>query len=208
MILASLYLLNDFFLAMAFSWQGYVAVDYATRFLTLGLLWFWWKRKKMDLPDLGFTFPGWKAFAGWSLLLSGTGILILGLLEYNPTPWNNATALVSFFPITDSGWKLFDLYGGLLLVALTEEIVFRGLFLAAFRERFRSPAALVAVSSLVFALIHWSAGFDAVLAAFLWALLPMVSVLRTGSIFPAIIAHFLGNYALFSGLLPKELFTL
>ena len=120
-------------------------------------------------------------------------------MDNYPTPLEKSTALVTFLPITEKWVYRIDLWGGLWLVALTEELVFRGLFWAVFRNLVRSRAMLVGVSAVVFGLIHWSAGFDTVLAAALWGILPMVSVMRTGSIYPAVVAHYLGNLVLFGG---------
>lgn len=81
----------------------------------------------------------------------------------------------------------------LMVVApLTEEILFRGLFLRGFRDRYGAAAALVMTSAL-FALFHmnpWQA--PAALAAGLY--LGWIT-LATGSLFPA-----LGFHSLFNGL--------
>jgi sodium transport system permease protein len=85
----------------------------------------------------------------------------------------------------------------LLLVAVTpalcEEVVFRGILLNGFLRKMSGPAAILA-SSFVFGVFHLS--FESAIrllpTMFLGALLALV-VVRTGSILPAVMMHFVNN---------------
>lgn len=93
------------------------------------------------------------------------------------------------------GW--FDLHFGLFLVAVVEEMVFRGLAWTALRRAGLNAAWAVLASSVVFGLIHWSLGLAAVVSTGLIGAVFTVCVWRTGSILPLILAHFAVNYIYF-----------
>lgn len=104
-------------------------------------------------------------------------------------------------PFDDSGllyW--YDLTAGLVLVALVEELVFRGLALRAVRGLGLSKGAQLAATGLVFGCIHWSSGVPAVIVTGLIGTLFMLSVMRTGSVWPPMAAHFVVNFVDFSGI--------
>jgi hypothetical protein len=92
----------------------------------------------------------------------------------------------------DRGSALFalDMTLGLGLVAVSEEIVFRGVALSALKPFTRNPVVILLVSSLIFALIHWSTGLGNILDSFAYGLLFMAVTLRTGSIVPATVIHY------------------
>jgi sodium transport system permease protein len=81
-----------------------------------------------------------------------------------------------------------------------EEIAFRGVLFSGLRKQLRRPWAAVLVSALVFGLFHVSL-FRILPTAFLGVVLALV-VLRTGSLYPAVLWHFLNN---FLALVPAEL---
>jgi membrane protease YdiL (CAAX protease family) len=88
----------------------------------------------------------------------------------------------------------FPLWQAVLFVAvlpgIIEELVFRGVFLHGLVRRFHPVAVVVAVG-LMFGLIHGSL-FRLVPTAYLGMLLAGVTLV-TGSVFPAMIWHFLNN---------------
>lgn len=65
----------------------------------------------------------------------------------------------------------------------------------------RRTAVVFVLASAVFGLIHWSLGISAVLHTALVGALFMSCMWWTGSVWPTVLAHFLVNYAAFSGIL-------
>ena len=143
----------------------------------------------------------------WPLLLTVSGILIdqVGwrfLEEILPH-----TELASMPKIKNSFMNIFDLTFGVALVALSEEAVFRGYFFSALHHRL-SPRALVGLSAVLFGMIHWSQGLHAVVSTALWGILPMVCMVRTGSIIPGLIAHYSTDVVSLGGFVPERWFSL
>lgn len=116
------------------------------------------------------------------------------------------------FPVPDSMIEAFSqsltagvpLWQIVLFIAVApgilEEIAFRGVLFSGLRKSLAKPWAAVLVSGLVFGFFHVSL-FRILPTAFLGIVLAVV-VLRTGSIFPAMLWHFLSN---FLALVPGEL---
>lgn len=115
------------------------------------------------------------------------------------------------FPVPDSMIEAFSesltglpLWQMVLFIAVApgilEEIAFRGVLFSGLRKSLAKPWAAVLVSGLVFGFFHVSL-FRILPTALLGVVLAFV-VLRTGSIFPAMLWHFLNN---FLALVPQEL---
>lgn len=115
------------------------------------------------------------------------------------------------FPVPDSMIEAFSesltglpLWQMVLFIAVApgilEEIAFRGVLFSGLRKSLGKPWAAVVVSGLVFGFFHVSL-FRILPTALLGVVLAFV-VLRTGSIFPAMLWHFLNN---FLALVPQEL---
>ena len=101
--------------------------------------------------------------------------------------------------------RTFDLTFGLLLVAVSEEYVFRGLLMALLeRLRLNAPMAVV-TSAAVFALIHWTSGLADTLNAFLAGLLWGVAYWQTRRLSVCIFSHYLTDLYVFSGWVPSWL---
>jgi membrane protease YdiL (CAAX protease family) len=107
--------------------------------------------------------------------------------------------------ITSPLFARLDLTVGLMLVAVCEEIVFRGYLHAFLRRYTQNAVAIVVVSAAAFGLIHWSGGMHRVLATGLIGAVFMMLYIRTRSVHPLIFAHFFINFIDFSGLLPPHL---
>lgn len=169
----------------------------------------------------------------WTIVACVVGVAInqsVGIyLGYRiESPFN-----LRFPPVPDS-LRIFDLTAGLMLVSLSEELWFRRLalwVLPRVSRRKRKPRhrngddplpydrfsrnrlefySLVALTSLLFGAIHWSFGYHHIISTALWAIVPMLSLIRTRSLWPALISHFTTNLVAFSGVIPVsyyELFT-
>ena len=101
-------------------------------------------------------------------------------------PWDNTSPLF-----------VLDCFVGVALVALCEETIFRGLACTVLKDRFKSPVAFYLATSVTFGLIHWSLGLPAVLNAAIIGGLFMPVMVRTGSVWPQIAAHFLVDFVFF-----------
>ena len=204
-VLSSIFLLNDFLFLAAKSYGAWLLIDYGSRLLALGIVVALMVRKITRADEFGFKDIPFRSGFLWLLLLTAVGLVIdeVGwrfLEQHLPH-----TQLASMPKIENSCVNIFDLTFGVALVALSEEVVFRGYFYSALHERL-SPRALVAFSAVLFGMIHWSQGIHAVVSTALWGILPMVAVIRTKSIFPAMIAHYITDLVSLGGFVPESWF--
>ncbi|MBN2402030.1 MAG: CPBP family intramembrane metalloprotease [Spirochaetes bacterium] len=108
------------------------------------------------------------------------------------------------YPKYDNSFsKIIDLTFGLIIVALTEELIFRGYCYSYLSEKTDSIIILIIISSLVFGLIHWSNGITPVITATIWGMFAIFSVIRTESILPSLFAHYLIDIISFSEIIPR-----
>jgi len=154
----------------------------------------WWSQAKP--PGFGVARPRRRLFFGLAvavgLVAPWLGAWLTGLLAHGHAVTQDIQLLGSSTPLA--------LRIPLVLVVvsvgpLVEELLFRGVLLSALLQRWHVGWS-VAISSLAFALIHlpgldfqWYALPDLVLLALLLAWLR----LRSGSIWPAVLAHGLNN---------------
>ena len=204
-VLSSIFLLNDFLFMRAKGYVGWLEIDYGSRFLALGIIFSLLQQKISNLTEFGLTSIPFRRGIVWMLLLTVTGILIdqVGWRFFERVlPY---TQLAAMPKIENPIVKIFDLTFGVALVAVSEEIVFRGYCYSALKDRM-SPQLLVVISALLFGLIHWSTGLHAIVSTALWGVLPMVAMIRTGSVIPAVIAHYLTDLVSLGGLVPESWF--
>jgi membrane protease YdiL (CAAX protease family) len=204
-ILSSIFLLNDFLFLTAKSYGAWLLIDYGSRLLALGIVLALVRRKISRAAEFGLTGIPFQSGLLWLLLLTVTGLVI------DQVGWRFLeqllpdTRLASMPKIENSFVNIFDLTFGVALVAASEEAVFRGYFYSALRDRL-PPRALVALSAILFGMIHWSQGLHAVVSTALWGILPMVSMVRTGSIIPAMMAHYITDLVSLGGFAPESWF--
>jgi CAAX amino terminal protease family. len=195
--LTLIFVLNDFAFIPVKSYVGWLAIDYSFRILALAVIFFLIWSKRCALSDFGLVKMRVRPFIIWAVVLSVTGIFI------DRFGWQFFKSVlpqtgILHFPASDNSFaKFFDLTVGVALVSISEEAIFRGYYASVLGGYFKNPAVLVTVSCLLFGLIHWSGGLHAILATAIWGILPMVSVLRTGSILPAVVAHWATDFVYF-----------
>lgn len=205
-VLSAIFLLNDFLFIGTKGYMMWLVIDYGSRLLAVGVALFLVMRKVASPAEFGLTGISLPTGFLWMLLLTATGILI------DQAGWRffekvlPPTQLAAMPAIGNPMVKTFDLTFGVALVALSEEIVFRGYCYTAFKDRMK-PLMLVPVSALLFGMIHWSTGLHAIVATAIWGILPMVSVIRTGSAVPAMVAHYLTDLVSLGGFVPESWFT-
>jgi|APSaa5957512535_1039671.scaffolds.fasta_scaffold67317_2 uncharacterized protein len=187
------FLLNDIGFIWATSPAQWLGVDYATKIVVIGLIAGHPFLRQSALGSL--TWPRSIWFAGTSTL-AVTAISIVGLSWIDDQGLDAATALQTFPGIDQTWLVIFDLTVGLALTAVAEELVFRRLYLDTFAP-ILPHTSLYLVSAAIFAAIHWSSGLGTVAGAFVVGLMLLWLTRRTGSLLPAIAAHFAINLVLF-----------
>lgn len=205
-VLSFIFLLNDFLFLTAKSYGAWLLIDYGSRLLAVGIVLVLMQRKISSANEFGLTGISFRSGILWLLLLTTTGILI------DQVGWRFLeqllphTQLASMPKIKNFFVNIIDLTLGVALVAVSEEVVFRGYCYSALHDRM-SSGVLVAISAVLFGMIHWSQGIHAVVSTALWGILPMVSMIRTKSILPAVIAHYVTDLVSLGGFVPVSWFS-
>ncbi|RPH94978.1 CPBP family intramembrane metalloprotease [candidate division KSB1 bacterium] len=153
------------------------------------------QRGKYDIRQaLKLTLPRFAAWPATVVLMIGGWLLAVELASLQnlltPFPEEFVRKFEQFF----ADLNRLPLGRSLLLVAVLpgvcEEILFRGFLLQSFLPKLGKTGSVIAVG-LAFGLMHMDV-YKFFSAAFLGILLGII-VLRTGSLFPAILAHMLNN---------------
>ena len=194
------FFLNDFFLHIFDQdYYKFISVFYLTGIFAMVMAWSAVRRSVLSSGDLGLLPIRAKYFFLFSLGL----IFVCILSDRVFVPW-------TYHHLIDVKWsyynfpaypnqflRWFDLTLGLALTAVSEEIVFRGALLTVLCRRFsRFNSGLI--SMIIFSTMHWGAGPQTVLNAFIWAILPTFFALRYRSIYPLILAHFATDFVSFA----------
>jgi uncharacterized protein len=206
-ILVLPFYLNDFSSIFIQDWRWWLGIDYVLVKLVpiAGAVWLV-RSGQFSNQELGFKPQRIKPFIAWTLGLT----LVCTIIDQNA--YTFTVSLPGYAPlggmpaITSPLWDWIDLTLGLAMVALCEELVFRGYLHALFRQMSLPSGAIIALSSAAFGLAHWCLGFSAVLITGLIGALLMAAYMRTGSLYAMVLAHFLVNFIDFSGVIPKSLF--
>lgn len=98
---------------------------------------------------------------------------------------------VSFPPLENEVWQAVDLTFGLVLVAVSEELVFRRLWADWWDARGGGRAGLYVGSALVFGLLHLPQGLADTAVAVVWGVLLMYLYRRSRSLALVILVHFI-----------------
>ena len=98
---------------------------------------------------------------------------------------------VGFPPLENEVWQAVDLTFGLVLVAVSEELVFRRLWTDWWHARGGGVTGLYVGSSLVFGLLHLPQGLADTAIAVVWGLLLMALYRRSRCLALVILVHFL-----------------
>ena len=204
--LSAIFLLNDFLFMSATSYLAWLAIDYGSRLLAIGVVMYLVMKKRALQSEFGLARIPFRAGIRWMLFLTVTGIFIDQVLWRYFEHLLPGTQLAFMPRIKNPSVNIFDLIFGITLVAVSEEIVFRGYCFTALRD-IMGPRMLIPISAVLFGLIHWSSGQHAIITTALWGVLPMVAMVRTGSVVPAMIAHYITDLVSFGGFLPESWFN-
>lgn len=187
-------LLNEFALTNqpAFIWM---IIDYGTRFAALGCL---------------FASPACRASIGQCLQstrpiwLCVAVCAVVTFLAHMVANWTTYLIPLDFLyqPIAshpvpvNPTLKWIDLTFGLALVAISEELIFRGSVFGALKDKLNLPMA-VAITSAMFGLTHWGGGIANMVLALIIGISFQISLRFQGSIIYVIISHYLINLVVF-----------
>src|SRR3989338_2073304 len=205
-VLTLLFLLNDFPLIYAHTYISWLLIDYSVRISALSIILYLVKRKISFSSEFVLVKIEIKPLVIWAAVSSIIGIAV------DQIGWRYLerilpeTQIMSFPKIKNPFVKGFDLTAGMLLVSITEELIFRGYYFSVLRSYTKNPFIIISISSLMFGLIHWSLGLHGIIVAAIWGILPMIAMWKTGSVFPAIIAHYVTDFVGFSGVIPNKWF--
>jgi CAAX protease family protein len=141
----------------------------------------------------GFRLVAFSGFLRWTLLLTFVCVLGLGvfLLLERWGWWPEESEVVRLLMPETTREKLWALFGLAPTAGLCEEFLYRGFLLAEASSWFHSVVWGVVVSSAAFGLAHLYQGANGAFRAALLGALLAYPVVRTGSLYPSITAHFL-----------------
>ncbi len=192
------FLVNDLANIFVSDFASWAALDYLSRGLPLAVATWLLRTGRLSRADLGLTFPGWPAFWGHTLVLCLFAAVMITAGE-NLVARLVPDLALGGYPI-DEGTPLYfyDLIFGLAIVAVSEEVLSRGLACAALTGLWgRRAVPVFLVSAAIFALLHWSGGPRSLVVAFVFGLAFMATPWRTGSVLPPIVAHYLADVIAF-----------
>ena len=208
-LLAGPFYVNDFANLYVKSWSWWLFIDYTgVKFFPLALVFWLIHSKKMKANQFGLETTSVLSFVLVAVVVTLAGTLIDQNFYPLISTFPDYKALGSMPQIGNTFWNWVDLTFGLFMVGVCEELVFRG-FLHTFIGRYvHDDSVILVISSVAFGLIHWSLGLHAVVVTSIIGALFMGFYLKTRSLPPIMLAHFLINFIDFTGVIPKSLFKL
>lgn len=193
--LSSIFILNDFLFIYANDFLKWLFIDYSSRILAIVIIFYSIYKGVFNYSDLKLNKLNLKELTLYTFALSIVGILTFEILEPILDNFFKDTNFVTFPKITNEFVRIFDLTIGLILVALSEEFIFRALALKVL-EKF-SRINIILITSFIFSIIHWSTGVSSLIITFLIGTIFMIATLRVNSIYPVLLSHFIINFWLF-----------
>lgn len=181
---------------------GWLANDYISRLIPLAIAWHLVRRSGQGWAMFGLGRMRVSHFVASAVMLSVVGIALdqCGLAFWEKTLPDTA---MGGYPVEGVFLEWFDLTMGLLLVAFSEEVVFRSAAAQFFDKLGMIPFYLV--TALLFGAAHWSGGIALVVSASFIGATFMYFYRATdsgGRLWPIVFAHFAVNFVDFSGLWP------
>lgn len=181
--------------AAAFRRAIYVSVALSLLLIaavTLGVA--WWQ----EVPGeaLGWTVADPGRALAWAAAVAAGGLLLAWIVSVvaRRLGWGEGGIARLLMPRSPQEKRAFLVLAG--VGAVCEEYVYRGFLLWVVTAWSGSPEAAVAVTALSFGLAHGYQRLPGILRATLLGVLLAVPVVVTGSLFPAVVAHFWINAAI------------
>ena len=167
----------------------WICWDYAGRFGGLAVLGaipsartvaFRWERLRISLWEV----------AAWIIVIVLTDHYFCGWIRRLINTTLPATVL-GHYPEPHGLLYFIDAVFGLVLVAYSEEIVFRRCARNAFQTYLSDGSALIVVTSILFAAYHWWTGIGNIVEAALIGILLMLFYSRSCALWPVVLGHYL-----------------
>jgi len=201
LIIVALFLVKGLFNLLVRDFEIWLIIDYIlVKVIPIWLiLYLIHKKKYLKYSDIGFAKIGLTKLITLTIIFTiiGTAIDQIG---WQLWPLILPTYKLGGIPFDFNSWLfIFELYFGLLFVAIVEEVVFRGFGFTALKERINSYPIIFIILSLIFGLVHWSWGSHAIINTFIISAVFLVCVWKTGNIIPLVISHLLVDYFGISG---------
>jgi hypothetical protein len=193
-LLTAPFFLNDFIFLNIETAPQWLAADYGSKMLALIVLFAVLPLRRAAANTIKLKATLKEAV---TLAVLSTGAVIFANYFFRVLVPIEIESLVLFRypPLPPGLFYWTDITFGLALTAVSEEFVFRGVFAVLAARYLSRTAAMVLVSAIVFALIHWSHGLTSMVIAGIAGVVLMVLYLRTGSVLPGIAAHYAINFA-------------
>ena len=192
-LLTTPFLLNDFGFLMTETAPQWLAVDYGSKMLALAILFLVIPLRRAALDTIKLRIP--VRDAAVALVVYTMAVIFIDHFFRVIFPIEIDALVLFRYPALDPGLLFWtDVTFGLALTAVSEEFVFRSVFAQLMTPHFKSQAMMITVSAIVFALIHWSHGFTSMVVAGLAGVALMMLYLRTGSVVPGMVAHYVINF--------------
>ncbi|MBC8337143.1 MAG: CPBP family intramembrane metalloprotease [Alphaproteobacteria bacterium] len=190
---AAPFYLNDIFFLMTDTAPAWLAVDYGSKLLALGVLFLIPQLRRTVMQTMPLKVPVRDALS--PAVLCVMTILLIDHFFRVVFPIEIDSMVLFRYPALDPGFLYWtDITFGLALTAISEEFLFRGVFARLMSAFFKKTAMMVAASAVFFALIHWSHGVTSMVVAAFAGVALMMLYLRTGSVLPGMAAHYAVNF--------------
>ncbi len=187
---------NDFgFIALSGTYAVYI-LDYTCRLLVIyGYLFWSATRKKLPPKILQPIRPELAVLAIVGLPIAG--LLISRVIGLPQDSWASWSVWFRYPHISDPALYWMDLTFGLILVAISEELVFRKLAFEWLSTKGRKGSFIPLISSAFFAVAHWSTGLGSMVSVFLTGMLYMAVYMKLRRIWPLVCAHWIHNFFIY-----------
>ncbi len=206
-LLITPFYLNDFSNIYVKSWQWWLFIDYTfAKVFPLLLVGWLIKNGETKHYEIGLNPQPVLSFFIVFIIIT----LIGTILD------QNAYKLIAKIPgypalgampsIKSPFWNWVDLTFGLLMVAIVEELIFRGYMFAVISEHTGNSPFIVIISSLAFGLIHWSGGLHVVYVTSIIGAVFMIAYIKTDSLPSIMLSHLAINFIDFADVIPKSIF--
>ncbi|WP_063682582.1 CPBP family intramembrane glutamic endopeptidase [Bradyrhizobium stylosanthis] len=170
---------------------AWIVWDYAGRLGALAVL--------CAIPaarKIAFRFESLR-IARWEVTIWIVGIV---LVDHYGGSWIRRTingalpaTVLGTYPEVQGWLHVVDIFFGLGLVALSEEILFRRCARHLLKSYLDDGYALVLATSFLFGAFHWWTGFGNIGAAMVTGGLLMTLYRRSGALWPAVLGHYLAD---------------
>jgi membrane protease YdiL (CAAX protease family) len=193
-LVAAPFFLNDFIFLNIETAHQWLAADYGSKLFALAVLFAVVPLRRAAVSTIKLKSPIKEAVI-LAVLCAGAVIFADYFFRVLLPIEIESLVLFRYPPLPPGVLYWTDITFGLALTSVSEEFIFRGVFAVLAARYLPGTTAMVLVSAVVFALIHWSHGLASVVIAGIAGVALMALYLRTGSVLPGIAAHYAINFS-------------